>query len=66
MRKENLFRHSTKEIRYQRHYFWYALSKLSISDDNAGFKYDDAEIIQSQLYHDFNIKVPIKNIDRKL
>jgi selenocysteine lyase/cysteine desulfurase len=42
--------------------------KLPISDDddNSGFKYDDAEIIQNQLYHDFNIEVPIKSIDGKL
>ncbi|CAF4361605.1 unnamed protein product, partial [Rotaria magnacalcarata] len=41
--------------------------KLPISDDNnGGFKYDDAEIIQNQLYHDFNIEVPIKSIDGNL
>jgi len=41
--------------------------KLPISDNNKdGFKYDDAEIIQNQLYHDFNIEVPIKNIDGNL
>ncbi|CAF0980372.1 unnamed protein product [Adineta steineri] len=41
--------------------------KLPISNDNnGGFKYDDAEIIQNQLYHDYNIEVPIKNIDGNL
>jgi len=42
--------------------------KLPISnyDNKDDFKYDDAEIIQNQLYHDFNIEVPIKNIDGKL
>ena len=41
--------------------------KLPISNDNNDdFKYDDAEIIQNQLYHDFNIEVPIKNIDGNL
>ncbi|CAF1229356.1 unnamed protein product [Adineta steineri] len=33
-----------------------------MSNDN----YDDAEIIQNKLYHDFNIEVPIKNIDGNL
>ena len=38
--------------------------KLPISDhDKSSFKYDDAEIIQNQLYHDFNIEVPIKTIN---
>lgn len=41
--------------------------KLPISNDNNDvFKYDDAEIIQNQLYHDFNIEVPIKTIDGNL
>ncbi|CAF1174993.1 unnamed protein product [Adineta steineri] len=35
---------------------------LLMSNDN----YDDAEIIQNKLYHDFNIEVPIKNIDGNL
>lgn len=41
--------------------------KLPISDhDTSSFKYDDAEIIQNQLYHDFNIEVPIKTINGNL
>ena len=41
--------------------------KLPIADDQKNsFKYDDAEIIQNQLYHDFSIEVPIKSIDGHL
>ena len=41
--------------------------KLSISEnDTRSYKYDDAEIIQNRLYHELNIEVPIKNIDRNL
>ncbi|CAF1142918.1 unnamed protein product [Adineta steineri] len=36
--------------------------QLSISNDN----YDDAKIIQNELYHNFNIVIPIKNIDGNL
>lgn len=41
--------------------------KLPISDDDTrSYKYDDAEIIQNRLYHEFNIEAPIKNIDGNL
>lgn len=41
--------------------------RLPISNhDKNSFKYDDAEMIQNQLYHDFNIEVPIKTINGDL
>ncbi|UJR07264.1 hypothetical protein I4U23_011552 [Adineta vaga] len=40
--------------------------KLPFFDEDENFKYDHAEIIQNQLYHRFNIEVPIKVIHGNL